>query len=774
MRIDMIVIDSFRGATNPIEVCFDERPITLIFGENGTGKSTIIDAIDFVCNQRLGSLENMSIGSKARSFIPSIGSTADRVYVELHSGSNDWKARLSGKEITVGSSGPPLNASIIRRAEITKLITAQPGKRYEELQKFVAVPRTDNNEAALKKALEQKKQEMDNCARLAEQAERLLRQSYLVESNLDGNYITWAETETKKDVTDLEHKVKQLGSVISLYEKFSQAIESYGEYKTDKNEKEYVLQKARDNLSSVLEKAASQSVELLDVLRAAEGYIDRKPNVTTCPVCEQSVVAADLKKRISRRVEDMKELNQVVKSEKTAKDALNKAETLISNQWKLMVQAAIQLVKAINQSSLSIFEPFHGTVKEYEQAVSVEEIDPTFQTKLAALHDGIRKELEIWKDLKNASQKSLDQNKLIKVNLTAYRENISNGMELDKLCGKLREAHEIHMQTRIREIDVILASLSEDIDRLYNMLHPEERLGNISLYLKEKARASLELDASFEHLNNVPPHAYYSESHIDTLGICIFLVLAKHNDSDVVVLDDVLTSVDSQHLNRFIDMLTHVTQYFSQIIVATHYRPWMEKYRKGRGQLSNTSVIELGPWSRSNGIRTKAFTTELELLKRELQKDDFDRQVVASKAGVVLESILDFLTLTYHLKVRRNHRYEYSWGELADSFDRKISAELKTIRMDTDGIRKEALLAPLIIDATKFPFVRNCVGCHNSPLGEEMPDNEVLEYGDAVIKLADALVCPVCSTLPMTSIRGSHWECKCRNGSFAMQPLLAP
>ena len=63
MRIDKLRINNFRGSSKQIEFNFENKPITLIFGENGTGKSSIVDAFDFICNQNLGSLNNISVGT---------------------------------------------------------------------------------------------------------------------------------------------------------------------------------------------------------------------------------------------------------------------------------------------------------------------------------------------------------------------------------------------------------------------------------------------------------------------------------------------------------------------------------------------------------------------------------------------------------------------------------------------------------------------------------------------------------------------------------------
>jgi len=62
-RIEQLKVCAFRGATTELVIAFDPgKPVTMIFGENGTGKSTIVDAIGFVCNGNLGSLNNKRLG----------------------------------------------------------------------------------------------------------------------------------------------------------------------------------------------------------------------------------------------------------------------------------------------------------------------------------------------------------------------------------------------------------------------------------------------------------------------------------------------------------------------------------------------------------------------------------------------------------------------------------------------------------------------------------------------------------------------------------------
>ena len=94
-KVSKLSMSGFRGATAPATLDFDTtKQVTLIFGENGTGKSTIADAFDFICNRKLGSLENYSLGEPAKKHVPSFGRGPADVKVTLASGAVTWQASL--------------------------------------------------------------------------------------------------------------------------------------------------------------------------------------------------------------------------------------------------------------------------------------------------------------------------------------------------------------------------------------------------------------------------------------------------------------------------------------------------------------------------------------------------------------------------------------------------------------------------------------------------------------------------------------------------------
>jgi len=95
-RIDKLEIVGFRGATKPLEIHFDtSKPVTMIFGENGTGKSTVADAFDFACNGKYGSLEDRSFSGQNKTHVVSAGQPASAVSVRLVSGAKTWTTTLA-------------------------------------------------------------------------------------------------------------------------------------------------------------------------------------------------------------------------------------------------------------------------------------------------------------------------------------------------------------------------------------------------------------------------------------------------------------------------------------------------------------------------------------------------------------------------------------------------------------------------------------------------------------------------------------------------------
>ncbi|MBK8375959.1 MAG: hypothetical protein IPL18_14335 [Sphingomonadales bacterium] len=107
-----------------------------------------------------------------------------------------------------------------------------------------------------------------------------------------------------------------------------------------------------------------------------------------------------------------------------------------------------------------------------------------------------------------------------------------------------------------------------------------------------------------------------SASRIWTLLACVFLALAARDRAPepVLILDDVLGSVDEPHAERVIGADLRLSGAgFQHTIVTTHYRPWREKYRWGwlkPGQACQ--FVELTGWAIDDGIRIISSLPEID------------------------------------------------------------------------------------------------------------------------------------------------------------------
>jgi AAA15 family ATPase/GTPase len=57
LNLTSLKLEALRGATQPFELKFESgKKITIVYGENGSGKSTVCDAFDLLGNDGLSSL----------------------------------------------------------------------------------------------------------------------------------------------------------------------------------------------------------------------------------------------------------------------------------------------------------------------------------------------------------------------------------------------------------------------------------------------------------------------------------------------------------------------------------------------------------------------------------------------------------------------------------------------------------------------------------------------------------------------------------------------
>lgn len=164
-------IQHFRGACRPVTLSFSpNKRIALISGNNGTGKSTICDALEVVGCANIGSIEDKKFGSSGvnkKSFLPSLDKTALDVRISVETVAGTWVATLGKREISVTPAPDALDIRVLRRSNILRMVEAKGVDRYDVMRAFLDLSRIEAVEKSLREAAK-------NLAKRANQSAELL------------------------------------------------------------------------------------------------------------------------------------------------------------------------------------------------------------------------------------------------------------------------------------------------------------------------------------------------------------------------------------------------------------------------------------------------------------------------------------------------------------------------------------------------------------------------------------------------------------------------
>jgi len=178
-------------------------------------------------------------------------------------------------------------------------------------------------------------------------------------------------------------------------------------------------------------------------------------------------------------------------------------------------------------------------------------------------------------------------------------------------------------------------------------------------------------------------------------------------------------------------------------------------------------MIELQRWTLAKGISNFKTRLAVDELIASIVAAPFDRQVTASKAGVLLEAILDYLALQYRCRVARTHDGSYTLGELLDGTE-SLFKKLEVHRPDIDAVGQPHIPPNYVVSKGEIitsqirslTFLRNQVGAHFNVAGSAVPDADVQLFADLTVKLAEALSCPTCGQIPGKKL-ATHFQCSC-------------
>lgn len=697
MKILELEIKNIRGIKH-INIKPEGKSV-VIFGPNGTGKSAIVDAVDFLFSGRIARLTGegtQCLGLKEHGchvdFRDDLKKTVVYARVEI----GDKKVTLERSinkpaslkvepkdcEDLVHSylAVAELGQHILSRREILKYITAEAGKRAKEIQSLLDLMDIENLRAMLVSIKNEsesnyKHEESDFEIAKSEVAKLL-------------SIPTFSEEGSLKKVNELRSVLKGTSIAELTPEKVKENLTPHlFEAKRDVLTKDQIENNIKEfkELIKLKDEVAGKETELVALLEEVkkeaklkqysvykklfEAGISLAGDSNICPLCGRAWEDGDFKVYL----EEKKQETDVAK-EKQGK--IDEVSVLIKTKMELLKNDISNLVKAKAQFGIKASDDgslvnFLGLIDSWSSAMlaplecfekekwPVRGIEYIFDTTFMEAEFFAPLEIALKKVGDQLSKQQLAWDTLTKMEdkWRTYRGSVKDKLSAD-LYRKRAEASLDHFeQARNSVLEGIYDAVKANFDKYYQTVHSEDESKFISKISHEGASLNFEVD--FYGRGMFPPHALHSEGHQDSMGLCLFFALNEYLTKDAIrtiVLDDVVMSIDRNHRR---DICRLLNKFFTdkQFIITTHDTAWAKQLRT-EGVVTQTNMIHFVNWNIDTG---PVFEMDKDLwakIKECLDKDDVPGAAhkLRREAECFFENVCDFLNAKVPYK--GHHQWE--------------------------------------------------------------------------------------------------------------------
>jgi len=660
MKLENLKIKNFRGILefeiNP------EGDNVAIVGPNGSGKSTIVDAVDFLLT---GDVKRLSgEGTRdihLREHYPHIESNFEEARIEgTFSFDSDQKItvkrELHNRSELITSDDIPdeFNRFIqaakngqhfLSRREILKFITAKKGDRAEEIRSLMDIKNIGKIRKELKGArnkieneLEQFRREVDNhWERLddlfenkVESKDDLLLEVNRIREELGGGKLSKLETEenfqynVEKPVDTASASPLQSRSTKNILQIIDDWIHDIsGEFlKSYEKLREFVF-KIKE------EERALKDFNTLGLIEKGKDLIEEYPD--ECPLCLKEWDSEELKELLEKREEKAEK----VKEKKEEIDKLKEEILNIVTETRIASNSLLDILNQEEDFETDYLQNFYEKLEELEEdfkgeiienlpleSLTIEEIDEYINPKEVAQNIGEKKKRADELPELDEIQENWDLLEQSYRDFKQLEKAIDNKKETDLIYNEMKKVYDNFIDARDEILQETYDAVADKFEEYYKEIHEDEE--EFSPEIKP-TEAGLDMRVGFHDGDKHPPHALHSEGHQDSMGLCLYLALCDHFESEnlpLIMLDDVIMSIDSQHRRPLAKMLKKEVSPDYQLIITTHDDLWFN-HLKTEGVVKRKNSIKFTGWSIEEGpIRPIRLESGWDRMEELIEKGD--------------------------------------------------------------------------------------------------------------------------------------------------------
>jgi energy-coupling factor transporter ATP-binding protein EcfA2 len=756
-KVQRLVMHAFRGVPGEMTVEFGKGDSIVVYGDNGTGKSTIADALEWYFT---GAIELLSHEGRQNAV--------------RHMGGDD-SAGTAVEVVTNGSLGGKVVFPDERQAEIFHALRRETFLlRGRTLADFINKTKTEKWKAlveilgldaieSLREDLQRARNELRKSSKAAEDEARAYRRA------LSGG----ADTVTSETVLgSLQQICGMLG--VEPPQSLDQVVDPSWLSATvgaaanvsASSDRESLLSEIGTLSAPTADKksleawnalVASERARLLpraSLVREAKRLVDTHSIDTgRCPLCGQKVDHKVLARKIESALEDVMEASRDLERFRDPvselADALEAAE---DKRLSIHTRARAMALELPAPPRLS-----KGNLQDRVDALAAVDIEP-IMTYLSEVRDWDRAASKV---ARKAAPPEPDARDTQLAMLGALCQQVSAWQIAETKAGRARRAvdlaervFEAYQAKQKDNLAGLLTTISHRVAEIYSALHPGEDLDAVSV--EPWTAKGVELAIEFYGSRQRPPHGVLSESHLNSLAIALFLAMAETFNEQLgfLLLDDVINSFDVEHRGRLAELLADGFADW-QLIVLTHDQQFFEHLSR---RAPSWRKLEFTSWSYASGPRTTQYETSGILAAARERLANGDVHGAASKARRALEELLQEVceALWAPLPFRRgqaNDRREI--GELFKGLRRSLKERAKPL---LDSI--EPLLKNLEADVGASLNV----AVHGSR--GRTGANEVDAALKRIVALDQTWSCPACRTRIWHRGSPESGRCKCGQASF--------